>query len=153
MHLILFNQSRPETLYLNLKCFLIHARCTWFHLTNHVQRFWTWIWGQNAWIWCWRRRSYFCWVLQSFVILDFSFETVQSFYLFQNDVFNLICYFFYSSMYEDCSVAFETKMDLTERCQKKIPVLGKKLEKLGWFSFRFYCLSQDRCEFFCFLTN
>ena len=27
-------------------------------------------------------------------------------------------------------------MDLTER-QKKIPVLGKKLEKLGWFSFRF----------------
>ena len=48
MYLILFNQSRPETLYLNLKCFLIHARCTWFHLTNHVQRFWTWIWGQNG---------------------------------------------------------------------------------------------------------
>lgn len=60
----------------------------------------------DAWIWCWRGRSYFCSVLQSFFILDFSFETVQSFYLFQNDVFNLICYFFYSSIYEDCGLAF-----------------------------------------------
>lgn len=29
-------------------------------------------------------------------------------------------------MYEDCSVAFETKMDLTERCQKKNTCFGQK---------------------------